>query len=1058
VASLPSSGGPHARSGWAHIVAVFAGLLVVELIADIVLFPADVVLVPAEGILDTIVGVVMILGAVTGRGGGRQIRSRTSAYVVALGVVLMVLLQGSAILGVPPPQTAHPVEIPSDLFTHPPGAFPSAAAPHPATSPAATDPSWANLCSGSSPFSCSPQPAARSGPAVAWDGADHYVLVAGGGTSVNGGVQNDSWSWTAGAWHEFASAPTTMVARSNASLVYDVVDGYMLMFGGYTGSGAYSAQTWKFLAGAWTLLSPSSAPQASAPACMVYVPFVSGHGGYVLLFGGKGKPGSGTSAYYGYTWEFSAGSWTNVTASVGTAPSARGYSQCTYDSADGYVLLFGGMSTTSTTPLGDTWEFNPQASASGAWVSLSPAKSPEARFQGNMVYSTALAGTYLMCGAVGTLAAKTDQGAGYGCTVWQWSSGNWANVTSTFGFGTGGGAPYPKPSYGAGMADVPIYSYAFRFGGYTTQTTNGSNAFGNILAVTFGASNGETFVGGSVTLYANGTYGVGPYTYSWTGLPSGCTAGNSSAIVCFPSVRGTYASIGAEVFGSDGFNISQTGITLVVDPVSTVLGNLTLGNYVDSPGQPFWGVDLSSNQLNTSDMSSIAALVNETPFRTIRYGTNGDGQNASNLSLGPLGVSYAANGAASESNVNYTMFKTFCSWVRCTPIVTIPIEANDRGLAALTVKQIETVDHFFPIYNLGNEPTGWNHFNIAYKNWKSTDNVEPTSAQFVLDAENATTAILSVDPNAKIIGLTDGSGTVANPPFGASTFQALAAGDGSYLVGMDFHAYPSSGESLKTPSAALSHANDVQIAGSYASYKAGMVAGCSACNLSLSVGEFNTGANGNPYPETYVSGVGAAANGAQLLALGSSMFSYFDLLGTSGLDLVNASNLSPFPAFGVYTGVLAHLPMAQIYNATVTTTMRNVWAVEGVNGTRSGILVVNANTSVGLTMTSSAQFGSDGVTIYQDSPAGLLGGQFYATPPKGVYVPAEGVVLLVYAPLHSAVPPATIANPAASGGLSILNSGVFLGVAAVATVLLLMVLVFTVFSHPRGRSGRRVGR
>jgi hypothetical protein len=72
--------------------------------------------------------------------------------------------------------------------------------------------------------------------------------------------------------------------------------------------------------------------------------------------------------------------------------------------------------------------------------------------------------------------------------------------------------------------------------------TSGSVTFAVDSAVSIGsvsASPSTIDLGKNTTLTAVGTSGgSGIYTYSWSGLPSGCTSTNSSAITCAPSVAG----------------------------------------------------------------------------------------------------------------------------------------------------------------------------------------------------------------------------------------------------------------------------------------------------------------------------------------------------------------------------------------------------------------------------------------------------------------------------------------------------------------------------------------
>lgn len=919
------------------------------------------------------------------------------------------------------------------------------AVPHPAQ--ASLPANWSKLCAGASPYNCVPQPSARRGPALTWDSVDGYAVLFGGSTAVGSGLLNDSWKFKHGVWTQLTSGPSTLVARSNATLTFDTADGYGVMFGGYSGTGGYSSQTWKFLAGSWTLLTPASSPQPSAPSCMVYVPAVTGHGGYVLLFGGKGKPGAGASAYYGYTWEFSAGSWTNVTSSVGTSPTARGYSQCAYDAADGYVLLFGGINATALQS--DTWEFNPQSSTTGSWSHLTPSTSPEARFEGAMAYVSSVSGTYLACGAYGTLTTPTLPGGG--CSTWQWISGSttWTNVSSSVGFGTNG-IGQPKSGYDAGWTDLPGYSYSLRADGYTGAVANSSYAFGNVLQVTLGASNGETYVGGALTLYANASGGAGPFAFVWGSLPSSCSSANASVIQCQPGAAGSFGPFTAKLTGTDGFNVTATGISLLVDSVQSVSGLLSIGNATGA-APSFFGTDLTPRTLNQSTISTVAALANATPFRTFRYGYDADALNVTNTTSFPLGCAYFGNNVCVANINNYSLFATFCQWTKAQCIVTLPTQVNDPGLVAITVRYIEQTDHFHPIYNLGNEPTTWTHFNKPYRTWSTTDNVAPTAAQYNKLVQNDTRAIFSVDPSAQIVGLTDAATGGSLSPFNAANFQTFYATNGANLSGMDFHTYSATGEAApKVPSEALSYANTVAAAGLYKSYLAGMVAGCGTCPASLSIGEYNTGGSGNPFPGTLVSGIGAAANAALLLSLGAPMFSYYDFYDTaaSGLAMVNSGNNTPSAAYFVYSDVLRYLPTATISNASVASSMRGVWAVMGSTASTEGVLIVNTNTSVSLSLAVGQPFGSQVETTYSFGRSGVGPAQTYTTEQSTVTVGAESAVVLLYS--HAPVPPAVSTSGSTSPGLFFLAGQTFVWVAE-GGVIILAVISFAVAS----RKGQR---
>src|SRR5690349_2026869 len=91
-------------------------------------------------------------------------------------------------------------------------------------------------------------------------------------------------------------------ARYGAGMVYDAKDGYVLLFGGYDSQHDLN-DTWMFLGGNWTKLSPPLSPSARYAPAMAY----DGGDGYVLLFGGS-TPAAGLND----TWKFTGGNWTQL--------------------------------------------------------------------------------------------------------------------------------------------------------------------------------------------------------------------------------------------------------------------------------------------------------------------------------------------------------------------------------------------------------------------------------------------------------------------------------------------------------------------------------------------------------------------------------------------------------------------------------------------------------------------------------------------------------------------------------------------------------------------------
>ena len=89
---------------------------------------------------------------------------------------------------------------------------------------------------------------------------------------------------------------------------------------------------------------------------------------YVLLFGGLNSAGNPTNS----TWTYSNGSWTNITALEASSPTPRYSMELAYDPSDGYVVGYGGITTTTcgsgpSIYCNDTWEFS-----HGQWTELHP--------------------------------------------------------------------------------------------------------------------------------------------------------------------------------------------------------------------------------------------------------------------------------------------------------------------------------------------------------------------------------------------------------------------------------------------------------------------------------------------------------------------------------------------------------------------------------------------------------------------------------------------------------------------------------------------------------------
>jgi hypothetical protein len=72
------------------------------------------------------------------------------------------------------------------------------------------------------------------------------------------------------------------------------------------------------------------------------------------------------------------------------------------------------------------------------------------------------------------------------------------------------------------------------------------------------ASGSPTTLGNSLDLQANATYGSGGFTYSYTGLPTGCNSRNTTSLTCTPTATGNYL---VTVTVRDSLGVSATAQT-----------------------------------------------------------------------------------------------------------------------------------------------------------------------------------------------------------------------------------------------------------------------------------------------------------------------------------------------------------------------------------------------------------------------------------------------------------------------------------------------------------------
>jgi hypothetical protein len=293
-------------------------------------------------------------------------------------------------------------------------------------------------------------PSPRAGAAMAYDPVDGYILLFGGCASNVPDYNShlcvglgDTWKFQNGTWTNLT--PTISGAspspRTDAGMVWDSADGYLLMFGGYTGTITYH-DTWAFQGGAWYPITTAQSPSPRYAPGMAY----DARDGYTVLFGGawtnSSSPSPPTNSYQD-TWTYRAGVWTNIT-SVG-APAPRFSMGMDYDANLQQVVMFGGWSAAEPLSFGDTWTF-----AGGVWSEVSSPNPPPARNYLSMVYDSGLGGSVLTQGHV---VSQTYP------DLWQFRSNeSWTSLPVYV---------VPAGRWGAGLAFDDATETLVLFGGYS---------------------------------------------------------------------------------------------------------------------------------------------------------------------------------------------------------------------------------------------------------------------------------------------------------------------------------------------------------------------------------------------------------------------------------------------------------------------------------------------------------------------------------------------------------------------------------------------------------------
>lgn len=402
----------------------------------------------------------------------------------------------------------------------------------PARSPARFGPADENAAAGWVGISTAgaPAPPGRLAGGLAYSPVAGYSVLFGGCTR-HLCPAGDTWKYESGNWTNLTATLSPAPApRYGAVLVFDAADGSLILFGGQ-GSSAMLNDTWAFTGGTWTPLT--AAGHAPSPRAFAQAAFDPGRDA-VVLFGGR----SPTGATLDDTWAFAGGVWTNLTGTSPESPPPRSAGGFAWDAPDGAAVLFGGAGANGA-PRNDTWSFG----ATG-WTNLTTAAgtAPAARTNTTLAFDAGRSALLLFGGeGVGTAFSDT----------WAFSAGRWTALTANL-------SASPGPRYGSMSTYDASDGYLLLFGGMLGGSRYATWALLSPLNVTISGSPATLAPGLPVTLTAEISGGLPPYTASWQfGDASPAVAGLVAAHTY--AAAGTYlvvVSVDDATFATAGANLS----------------------------------------------------------------------------------------------------------------------------------------------------------------------------------------------------------------------------------------------------------------------------------------------------------------------------------------------------------------------------------------------------------------------------------------------------------------------------------------------------------------------
>ena len=317
-------------------------------------------------------------------------------------------------------------------------------------------------------------PQARSSQTAVLNTSNGRMIIFGGGIGGNGpgGEENDVWIFhdvrtNAGStWQQLTVSGTPPSKRLGQSAVYDQVNNRMIIFGGDPNVGYCFVDVndvWVLTnadgsagTAGWTQLSPSGTPP---PIRSFHSAVYDQTNNRMIIYGGNEQCDGPDGDLWVLTNANGLGGtpgWTQLSP-TGGGPGARTDHSAVYDAANNRMILFGGLTSSTTT--NDTWVLSNANGLGGtpAWTQLTPSGTlPPPRYNFNATYDPAM-NSMLVFGGSSITGSTND--------VWVLSNANglggasaWTRLIPT---GT-----LPSIRYANSCVEIPGANRIIIFGGY----------------------------------------------------------------------------------------------------------------------------------------------------------------------------------------------------------------------------------------------------------------------------------------------------------------------------------------------------------------------------------------------------------------------------------------------------------------------------------------------------------------------------------------------------------------------------------------------------------------